>query len=1041
MTFPTTTLTGDGSTTDFGSWFGNSSCASVTESAVPGTVTYTYGNIPTGTSQCTFTVTPPAWTTLNNTVATLTPTINGTNFSSSAGPSAALTVTAVHSSALRKASSVGSVLQGGKFNFAVYFYCGTAAGALGASSFSISDTLPTNLTVTSDEVISPGSTGTLSLSGGVLTYTDSTGADCTNAGYVEIEIDGTATTAGVPDAPGSTISNTATATETYLDGTPASFTSSTSNVQVVQRVVPNPFLAKTASTDSYSNQGYYKFNGVQYQTTYPGNWDGTNDTSTYAIQLTTGYAAAGFVYGVQDPLPCLSNLSSGVYSSNAPGTVCADPAWIPTRVVAGRFTPTSADSITLLLSNGTTQTVAYSNGGWTIPAGLSVSEIDFPPFPEEANNAANPIGFALQGYAASTVTTPGLLTNTVTVNIYDQSNTTTPLAPLETNPASILVESANNSIIYPAVSATNEGGCVEQAAVQTGLEMPTAPNSAIYIDYLAPVGASVTSSLTQVFSVVQVQGAGGFAVPGGNSYSATVTGTSTPNYNGTGRTLYQWIFPAGTILKPGDYNIAAAVNVNLGAGCDGTFNNDLTAGYGTQLTACQTPGGAVPTNPSADSDLQSNGSPVANNYCGASAPLTVAAIDPAFSVDKTVQGNLDASPVSAGGIGDVSPTGGTATYNVTFTNTGQSNLTNPVMYDLLPAVGDTDATSTTARGSQFPVTLTGVGPVPAGVTVSYSTATNPCRPEVLATNPGCVSNWTTTLPSPLSSVTALKFVYTGTVYVSGGAGINSFSIPITVSTPISTPGNVAWNTVGTTADAGTGGAALAPAESSRTGLKADNAAPTVTKTVVSPTTPVTAAGQTVTYSFTVTNTTAVTLTGVTVNDTQSAPAGPLASGPTCQQLTGPAATCSGSSATLAPGQSATFTATYTTTAADIDHGGINDSATATGTPPTGGAITGPASSATVPVATLHIAKTVTPPGPANSGQVLTYTITVTNPGTATYTGATITDNMAGTLDQGTLTGTPTASTGTATITGTNLTWTGDVPAGATATITYQVTVN
>ena len=42
-------------------------------------------------------------------------------------------------------------------------------------------------------------------------------------------------------------------------------------------------------------------------------------------------------------------------------------------------------------------------------------------------------------------------------------------------------------------------------------------------------------------------------------------------------------------------------------------------------------------------------------------------------------------------------------------------------------------------------------------------------------------------------------------------------------------------------------------------------------------------GQTVTYQFVATNTGNVTLTGVGVADTQTAPAGSLASGPTCTE--------------------------------------------------------------------------------------------------------------------------------------------------------------
>ena len=72
-----------------------------------------------------------------------------------------------------------------------------------------------------------------------------------------------------------------------------------------------------------------------------------------------------------------------------------------------------------------------------------------------------------------------------------------------------------------------------------------------------------------------------------------------------------------------------------------------------------------------------------------------------------------------------------------------------------------------------------------------------------------------------------------------------------------------------------------------------------------------AAGQTITYSYAVTNSGPVPLTDVTVADTQTSPAGLLASGPTCVNLTNPTGTCSGSTvATLAAGQVAQFSATW-----------------------------------------------------------------------------------------------------------------------------------
>ncbi len=122
---------------------------------------------------------------------------------------------------------------------------------------------------------------------------------------------------------------------------------------------------------------------------------------------------------------------------------------------------------------------------------------------------------------------------------------------------------------------------------------------------------------------------------------------------------------------------------------------------------------------------------------------------------------------------------------------------------------------------------------------------------------------------------------------------------------------------------------------------------TILKSATPSPNPITAAGQTVTYHFAVTNTGDVTLTNVHVTDTQTPPASPLASPPTCQ--TGTCTTVGSSSTTLAPGQSATFVATYTVTQADIDHGSIHDSAIATGTPPNLVPMNSTPSTATVPV--------------------------------------------------------------------------------------------
>ncbi|MFF3008691.1 hypothetical protein ACFVTF_38535, partial [Kitasatospora sp. NPDC057940] len=154
---------------------------------------------------------------------------------------------------------------------------------------------------------------------------------------------------------------------------------------------------------------------------------------------------------------------------------------------------------------------------------------------------------------------------------------------------------------------------------------------------------------------------------------------------------------------------------------------------------------------------------------------------------------------------------------------------------------------------------------------------------------------------------------------------------------------------------------------------------TIMKTA-SPTT-VTAVGQVVDYSFLVTNSGNVTLTDVTVNETAFSGTG-----------TPPAITCPAGAASLAPNTSVTCTAHYTVTQADINAGSITNTATATGTPPTGPPVTSPPSNATVTATSnpaLTIAKTASPTTVSTVGQVVDYSFLVTNTGDVTLTNVTV----------------------------------------------------
>ncbi|MBN9621123.1 MAG: hypothetical protein J0H43_15575, partial [Actinobacteria bacterium] len=153
---------------------------------------------------------------------------------------------------------------------------------------------------------------------------------------------------------------------------------------------------------------------------------------------------------------------------------------------------------------------------------------------------------------------------------------------------------------------------------------------------------------------------------------------------------------------------------------------------------------------------------------------------------------------------------------------------------------------------------------------------------------------------------------------------------------------------------------------------------------------VTAAGQAVTYSFQVTNTGNVTITGLAITDTLAAPAGPQLR-PTCPTTA------------LAPSATTTCTATYTVTQADIDHGTIDNSATAGGTAPSGTPVTSPVSTASVtalPGPLLHLVKKATVTdvdhdGRTDLGDIVAWTFAVTNTGNVTVHGLTIDDPTAG----------------------------------------------
>ncbi|KAB3542710.1 MAG: DUF11 domain-containing protein, partial [ANME-2 cluster archaeon] len=145
-------------------------------------------------------------------------------------------------------------------------------------------------------------------------------------------------------------------------------------------------------------------------------------------------------------------------------------------------------------------------------------------------------------------------------------------------------------------------------------------------------------------------------------------------------------------------------------------------------------------------------------------------------------------------------------------------------------------------------------------------------------------------------------------------------------------------------------------------------------------------GDTLTYTFDVTNDGDLNLDPVTVTDPM-----PGLSAISCDATS------------LVSGASMTCTATYTVTQADVDAGWINNTATATGSPTTGGDVTDTDDeNVTVPQdPSINLTKTMSAnadedeSGDVSLGDTLTYTFSVTNDGNVNLDPVNVTDPMPG----------------------------------------------
>ena len=766
------------------------------------------------------------------------------------------------------------------------------------------------------------------------------------------------------DLDNGSINDSATASGSPPSGPPIDSLPSTASVPVTQS--PALSIVKSAAPASVSAVG----DTVTY--TFAVTNTGNVDLSGVSVDDTQQAPAGSLASGPTcESLSSPAGTCSGSSTSLAPGQSASFTA---TYVV------TQAD-----LDNGSINDSATASG--SPPSGPPIDSLpstaSVPVTQSPALSIVKSAAPASVSAVGDTVTYTFAVTNTGNVDLTGVSVDDTQQAPaggLASGPTCLSLsspagtcsgsstslapgQSASFTATYVVTQADLDHGSINDSATASG-----SPPSGPPIDSL-PSTASVPVTQSPALSIVKSATPASVSAVGDTvTYTFAVTNTGNVDLSGvsvddtqeapagslaSGPTCQSLSSPSGTCLgsstplTPGQVATFTATYVVTQADLDhGSINDSATAS------------GSPPSGPPIDSLPATATVPVTQN--------------PALSITKS------ADPASVGAVGQ------TVTYTFAVTNTGNVDLSGVHVTD-----------------TQLP---------PAG-----SLTSGPTCQSLSSPSGACSGSSTSLAPGQVATFTA--------TYIVTQADLNHESIHDSATATGTPPTGPSVTSPPATA--------TVPAIPSPAVSITKSAAPASVSTV----------GQTVTYTFAVENTGNLDLTGVSVDDTQQAPAGSLTSGPTCQSLSGPSGTCSGSSTSLAPGQVATFTATYIVTQADLDHGSIHDSATATGTPPTGPPVTSPPATATVPVKSspaLSITKSANPGSVTTAGQTVTYTFTVTNTGNLDMTGVSVDDTQeppAGGLASGPTCQSLASPSGTCSGASTSL-----VPGqSATFTATYTVT--
>jgi uncharacterized repeat protein (TIGR01451 family) len=246
---------------------------------------------------------------------------------------------------------------------------------------------------------------------------------------------------------------------------------------------------------------------------------------------------------------------------------------------------------------------------------------------------------------------------------------------------------------------------------------------------------------------------------------------------------------------------------------------------------------------------------------------------------------------------------------------------------------------------------------------------------------------------PLTNVTVTETAFTGSGTMSAvtcPAGAASLAVgaqvTCTASYVVTQADFDAGSLTNTATATGTPTAGSPPTSGPSTvTIPSDGLEPAISLVKTASPTTVAAPGDTVEYSFLVTNDGNTTLRDVAVGDDDFTGAGELS-----------AIICPASAIALAPQASVVCTASYTVTQADLDAGSVTNTATAAGTPPVGPDTVSDPSTAEVTASAdpaLTLTKSVTPTWITRAEESVEYSFVVTNAGNITLSDAAITETV------------------------------------------------